>query len=165
MYDGTGGGVMQYWLLHFGPAGTSCPSPRGGKCRPGEASSDGWCPFSFKPGGEVFCVVNGSSAPNAPSTPITSLQQIALTGFAAAGTFSDSISVSIGGTITTASGDNHFPDLASQWQIAEFNVFGDSNNDQAVLQCRFDPCRSHQRRERDERRAPVRRPEFHRQIE
>ena len=27
--------------------------------------------------------------------------------------------------VYTAAGDNYFPDLGSEWQLAEFNVFGD----------------------------------------
>lgn len=30
-------------------------------------------------------------------------------------------------------GQNWFPDLDSQWQVSEFNIFGDSNGDQAVF--------------------------------
>ena len=38
-----------------------------------------------------------------------------------------------GTTVYPATGGNYFPDLGSQWQEAEFNVFGDGNGDQAVF--------------------------------
>jgi hypothetical protein len=41
--------------------------------------------------------------------------------------------VTVGGTPHTASRNNYFPDLGSQWQEAEFNVFGDGGGDQAVF--------------------------------
>ena len=75
-------------------------------CVAGAASTDGWCPFSFSAGGEVFCVVNGQNAADAPSQPITSLQQITVTGAAESPGLNDSISVSTGDTFHSASGDN-----------------------------------------------------------
>ena len=43
----------------------------------------------------------------------------------------DSIYVSVGSSVYLAHGNNYFPDLGNQWQMAEFNVFGDSGGDQA----------------------------------
>ena len=80
-------------------------------------------------------MVNAINATTAPAAPITSLSTLKLTGAAAgvAGAANGSITVSVGGTPYTASGNNYFPDLGSQWQEAEFNVFGDGNGDQAVF--------------------------------
>ena len=78
-------------------------------------------------------MVNSQNASRAPPEPITSLQQITVTAAAAKGGSNNSISVSTNGTINFASGDNYFPDLGTHWQVAEFNVFGDGNNDQAVF--------------------------------
>ena len=135
VYPSSGGGSIQYWLETYGPAGTLCPTPRSANCQPGVAPTDGWCPFSFSPTGPVYCVVNAINATTAPAAPITSLSTLKLTGAAAgvAGAANDSITVSVGGTPYTASGNNYFPDLGSQWQEAEFNVFGDGNGDQAVF--------------------------------
>ena len=138
VYDAQEGGVIQYWLLNFGPAGTNCPTPRGAHCLPGRVSTDGWCPFSFTPGGKVFCVVNSSQTASVPSEPITKLSELKITA-AVAGVNgkNDSIVVTAPDpppqTMYPASGNNYFPDLGSQWQEAEFNVFGDGNGDQAVF--------------------------------
>jgi hypothetical protein len=135
VYSSTGGGVIQYWLETYGPAGTSCPAPSGANCKPGKVSTDGWCPFSFSPTGPVYCVVNAAASAQAPAEPITSLSELKLKG-AVAGVSApnDYIAVTTsGGAVNTASGNNYFPDLGSQWQEAEFNVFGDGNGDQAVF--------------------------------
>jgi hypothetical protein len=58
-----------------------------------------------------------------------------LAGTPAGGTFSDpvsdSIAMSVNGTMTVAPGDNYFDDLWPQWTEAEFNVFGNGNGSQA----------------------------------
>jgi hypothetical protein len=131
LYEGSGSVFIQYWLLNFGPSGTMCPTPRGAHCDAMHAFSDGWCPIPLE--GNVFCVVNGQNAVDAGSQPITSLQQMTVAGAAASPGLNDSISVSTANTFHSASGNNFFPDLGSQWQIAEFNVFGDGNGDQAVF--------------------------------
>ena len=136
VYPFGGGGAIQYWLEDFGPAGTSCPTPRGASCQPNKVSTDGWCPFQFTSTGAVFCVVNAVSATAAPGEPITSLPGLKLTGSAAGanGATTDEIAVTVSnGQPFTANGNNYFPDLASQWQEVEFNVFGDGNSDQAVF--------------------------------
>ena len=135
VYLYSGDGYIQYWLLNYGPAGTACPPPRGASCALGGVWSDGWCPFSFTTGGEVYCVVNSMKSAPAPSEPITSLGQLILTGAVAgvAGATNDSITVTVGGTPYTASGNSYFPDLGSRWQEVEFNVFGDGGGDQAVF--------------------------------
>jgi Abnormal spindle-like microcephaly-assoc'd, ASPM-SPD-2-Hydin len=127
------GGFMQYWLINYGPAGTSCPSPVGANCKPNEVESDGWCPFSGS-GGEVYCVVNAVNAAAAPAEPITSLSQLKVTGYAAGASGpDDSIAVSVGSEVYSASGNDYFPDLGGEWQDAEFNVFGDGGGDEATF--------------------------------
>lgn len=136
VYSSTGfGGFIQYWLENYGPAGTACPSPQGASCSPGFSESDGWCPFQFSPTGNVYCVVNAANSAPAPAQAITLLDQLKLTGAAAGvnGNTDDSITVTEGNTVFTANGGNYFPDLGSQWQEVEFNVFGDGNGDQAVF--------------------------------
>lgn len=39
----------------------------------------------------------------------------------------------VGSAAFAADGDNHFPDLGSKWKQAEFNVFGNCCNNQAVF--------------------------------
>ena len=135
VYSSSGGGFIQYWLETYGPAGTSCPAPRGASCTAGSVSTDGWCPFSFSPGGAVYCVVNAVNGAAAPAEPITALTDLQLNG-AAAGAIgpNDSIIVTTpGGVVNSASGNNYFPDLGKKWQTVEFNVFGDGGGDQAVF--------------------------------
>lgn len=76
VYDSIYGAFIQYWLLSYGPAGTNCPTPRGSSCLADQVDSDGWCPFSFTPGGEVYCVINAMGMASAPSEPITSLTEL-----------------------------------------------------------------------------------------
>src|SRR5208282_5871329 len=111
-----------------------CPAPRGASCQPGFSESDGWCPFSFSSTGPVYCVVNAVNSAPALSEPITSLSQLKLTGDAAGVVGpDDAIAVTEGATTYTASGNNYFPDLGTEWQEVEFNVFGDGGGDQAVF--------------------------------
>lgn len=135
VYESGGGGFIQYWLEHYGPAGTLCPTPRGAFCVPGSSENDGWCPFSFTPGGEVYCVVNAAARSMAPPTTAPSLPTVSITGAAAGmgGSATDSMAVTVGTTLYPANGSNYFPDLGSQWQEVEFNVFGDGSGDQAVF--------------------------------
>jgi hypothetical protein len=129
------GGFIQYWLLTYGPPGTSCPAPRGAFCVQGESESDGWCPFQFSPTGPVYCVVNATNmTPTAPQ-PVTALQIMKVTATVAGvnGVPNDSVAVAVGPTAATATGNNYFPDLGSLWTEAEFNVFGDGGGDEAVF--------------------------------
>jgi hypothetical protein len=64
---------------------------------------------------------------------MTSLRQLKVTGTAASGAANDAITLTVGDTPHTATGDNLFPDLRNQWQEVEFNVFGDGNLSQAVF--------------------------------
>ncbi len=133
VYDSSGNGFIQYWLLSYGPAGTMCPMPRHTNCQAGLSYSDGWCPFQFSASGPVYCVVNGANEAPAPSKPMTSLGQMKVAGAAASGPTNDSITVTVGGTPYAATGNNYFPDLANQWQEVEFNVFGAGNSSQAAF--------------------------------
>jgi von Willebrand factor type D domain len=118
VYSSSGSGFIQYWLITYGPGGTKCPS--------------GWMPFSFTTGGEVYCYVNAAQAAGPPAEKISSLSQLKLTGsVAGVSGADDSITVAVGNSLYSAPGDNHFPDLGTQWQKAEFNVFGDGGGDQA----------------------------------
>ena len=132
VYEGSSGGTfIQYWMTNYGPQGTSCPAPISASCQNGAQNgpqTDGWCPFSFTPTSAINCVINAVDSVQAPSVPATSLPELILTG-----DVTDSITVTAGGQIFLASGNNYFPDLGSEWQQAEFNVFGDSGGDQAVF--------------------------------
>jgi hypothetical protein len=140
VYSSSNSGSIQYWLENYGPPGTQCPTPRGASCQVGGASTDGWCPFQFTSSDPVYCVVNGANFAGAPTEPITSLDPtsstaLKLTGAAAGfmGNADDSLYVTEGSTVYPATGNNYFPDLGSQLQEIEFNVFGDGSGDQAVF--------------------------------
>lgn len=134
VYESSGGGFIQYWLLQYGPAGTLCPTPRHTGCAAGSSYSDGWCPFQFNSSGPVYCVVNAVQESSAPAEAMTSLGQLKVAGAAAGGgSTSDAITVTVAGTPYGATGNNYFPDLGTQWQEAEFNVFGDGNASQATF--------------------------------
>ena len=135
VYESSGGGFIQYWLLQYGPAGTLCPTPRHSGCAANSSYSDGWCPFQFDSSGPVYCVVNGVHESSAPAEPMTSLGDLKLAGGAAGGGSStDAITVTVAGSPPFgAAGSNYFPDLGSQWQEVEFNVFGDGGGSQATF--------------------------------
>jgi hypothetical protein len=139
VYESSGGGFIQYWLLEYGPTGTLCPLPRHTNCQAGYAYSDGWCAVNYPlytgDPNPIQCVVNAANEAAAPAEPMTSLGQLMLTGAAAGvgSATSDSITVTVGGTPHMATGGNYFPDLDNQWQEVEFNVFGDGNSSQATF--------------------------------
>jgi hypothetical protein len=136
VYDSSGSTQIQYWLINWGPKGancsqpgTSCPQPQGASCRQGFASTDGWCPQNVSGFSDILYVIDAASPPPASSEPATSLQTLKVTGFAPSGATPDSMAMSVAGHVTTGSGGNYFADLGSLWQTAEFNVFGNSNDE------------------------------------
>jgi hypothetical protein len=133
VYESSGTGFIQYWLINYGPVTASCPAPQGAHCVAGSASTDGWCPVILS--GALFCVVNAASAVPAIAEPATSLNLMHVTGAAAhsGGATTDSMTVTVGTSAFSANGDNRFPDLPTQWQQAEFNVFGNGGGDEAVF--------------------------------
>jgi hypothetical protein len=134
VYESSGSSFIQYWLLTYGPAGTMCPTPRHTGCAAGSSYSDGWCPFQFTSTGPVYCVVNAVNQPSTTSQPMTSLGQMKVAGAAASGSTNDSITVTEpGGPPHSATGNNYFPDLGSQWNEVEYNVFGNGNSSQATF--------------------------------
>jgi hypothetical protein len=112
IYSPDGGGYIQYWLFNFGP---KCPSNWNTCYQLGSV-----CESQPQPGTETNCWRNSTNSAAAPGEPITSLGEVKLLG-----AVGDLVTVSIGDSVYSTSGDNTFPDLGSQWQTAEFNVFGD----------------------------------------
>jgi hypothetical protein len=128
-----GGGFIQYWLLNYGPPGTSCPPPIGAFCTPNSSESDGWCPGS-NPTDPVDCVIDSKAMTPTPAEPITALGALQVSGaVAGVNATNDTVTVADGTASNTTSGDNYFPDLGRLWTEAEFNVFGDGDGDQAVF--------------------------------
>jgi hypothetical protein len=109
---------IQYWLLHFGPAGTACPS--------------GWHSHGKT---EISCFINSKHGAPAPAEAITNLGNLLLYGNAAVAPGStDSVGFTVfGSSVYAVDGDNHFPDLDLGWQKSEFNIFGNCCANQAVF--------------------------------
>jgi hypothetical protein len=131
----TGDAFIQYWLLDFGPPGTSCPSPAASAsaCNGGSLSGQ-WCSFQFSSTSPVQCVINADNSAGPPTEPIASLNELEVTAFAPGGAMpSDSITVWEGGIPYQATGANIFPDLASLWKDSEFNVVGNGGGSEAVF--------------------------------
>jgi hypothetical protein len=125
-----GGGNIEYWLVPYGPPGTQCPG--------------GWQGFSYSPTPtdphpNVFCVY--SVYPNemwgspAPSVLATDLPSIAIAGTAAGvqGRSEDELIIWVSNVAYSSPGNNIFPDLSTQWQQTEFNIFGAGGASQAVF--------------------------------
>ncbi|AXW36136.1 hypothetical protein HFK83_24880 [Ralstonia pseudosolanacearum] len=129
VYDSSGTASIQYWLLDYGPVGTSCPAPVHANCAANSVYTDGWCPFNISlfagDANPIQCAIN-SSLVGAPAQALTGVGNLKVSG--AAGGANDSMIVSVSGTPTLVTGANHFPDLGSQWNEAEFNVFGPGSN-------------------------------------
>jgi hypothetical protein len=108
---------IQYWLINFGSAGTNCPS--------------GWNSSGTS---EVSCFIN-SSGGSVPVEPATNLGNLILDGNAGKGSKHDFIEFSVYNTNKTyfVNGDNHFPDLSSNWKNSEFNVFGNCCYNEAIF--------------------------------
>lgn len=100
-------GGIQYWLVPYG--GATCPS--------------GWSPDVGD------CYLNSQDVPLSPVT-ITSLGQMTVTGGTAGGT--DTAIVDNGSGTLTATNSDSALDLGQSWDVAEFNVFGNSGS-QAVF--------------------------------
>jgi von Willebrand factor type D domain len=121
IYSNSGSAFIQYWLLPFAAAGTACPA--------------GWAAFNWPTPQQVSCFINSANAANVPVQNISALGTMKLDGAVAGvnGNADDAVTLAIGNTLFTASGDNHFPDLTNGWKFSEFNVFGDFNSTQAVF--------------------------------
>jgi hypothetical protein len=109
VYSNTGLLVMQYWLIHYGPA--ACP--------PGWTTSP------------PSCYMNSASVA-VPVQPLANLAQLTLSGTAATDGL-DTITLQTGGNIYTASGSDDVLVLAQGWKLAEFNVFGDCCSSDATF--------------------------------
>jgi hypothetical protein len=108
-----GGSVfMQYWLLSYN---RTCPA------------GAGW--NQYQNGSQIDCWKNGTAAA-APVQTIANLSQLSLTGNAASGG-TDSVVLSVDGSLYSAQGADNVLNLAQGWQDAEFNVFGDSCSSEA----------------------------------
>jgi hypothetical protein len=103
---------IQYWLVNFNKP----------------------CPWGWLPGfpiGSGSCFTNSAGAVSVPPQPLSNLQNLVLTATAGS---SDSVTLSVGGTLFSMSWTS-LHNLAAQWTTAEFNVFGDGNGSRLA----FDP--------------------------
>lgn len=114
VYSNAGYAFIQYWLIGIG----TCPTTGG-------PAATGWLQYSNS------CYGNSVSAA-VPVQTIAALSQMTLTGTAASGG-SDTIALSTGNQVYTASNPDSVVDLAQGWQISEFNIFGDCCGSQATF--------------------------------
>ncbi len=104
---------MQYWLINYGPSGTSCP--------------EGWYQYEIED--ETDCYEN-SEASLVASQTIAGLSSMTLNGTAASGG-NDSVTVGIGADLYAVTAYDSVLDLAPNWKNVEFNVFGDGCGSEA----------------------------------
>ncbi|HTB77045.1 MAG TPA: hypothetical protein VK762_27560, partial [Polyangiaceae bacterium] len=110
VYEGTGGGFIQYWLINYG--GNACPSG-----------------FGTTPLAPGDCYRNSVNSVSAPAEAITSLAETTVTGTAGG---SDTLTVSEGNAVYMLS-QSSILGLNTSWTTAEFNIFGDSGGDAAFF--------------------------------
>jgi hypothetical protein len=126
VFDEDGSSSMQYWLIDYGPPAYTCPAPHGASCDGIYVYTDGWCEFALY--GRTYCATNSPVHSTSAAAP-TALATVKVQGKAAVGAGStDSLVASVGGAAVTVDGGNFFPDLATKWHEAEFNVFGAGNS-------------------------------------
>ncbi|MFZ0546345.1 MAG: VWD domain-containing protein [Candidatus Promineifilaceae bacterium] len=110
--DGSSGAVfIQYWLISYN---TTCPS--------------GWIPYTYPGPSDTSCYRNSPNSTAVPNQPITNLAQLSLSGIVNAS--SDSVTLSSGGTLYSATGGN-FVNAAAGWTIADFAIVGNAGGGQA----------------------------------
>jgi len=109
---------IQYWLLNYG---STCPSS------------------SWNASG-VNCYINSTNATPVPTPPgptptIADLSDMKLSGIPPLSGADDAVTLTLETTnppvAYTAVGDSTIPDLAQNWKIAEFNIFGDGGGQSA----------------------------------
>lgn len=93
------------------------------------------CPANWGTDGSGNCARNAAKSTALPAQTIAALGQMKLDGAIAGvnGNADDTVTLSIGGTLYSAPGDNILPELANGWQFTEFNVFGNGGSSQAVF--------------------------------
>jgi hypothetical protein len=114
IYQGAGGGYIQYWLLKY--------------------RADGTCPLGWKPGGALApgdCYRNSLSNARASAAPITDLANLSVRGATSSGL--DIIQVTVDETISMTSQKTFLNMNSNVWTTAEFNVFGDSDDHEAIF--------------------------------
>jgi hypothetical protein len=130
VYDSGGSVYIQYWLVQWGPKGATCPT-QSPKCDGKYVYTDGWCPFELY--GSTDCAI-GSPSGTVPVFAPADLAQVSLTANAAGthGNLLDGVMLTQpGAAAVSVAGWNEFPDLSSNWQQAEFNIFGAGNGSAA----------------------------------
>jgi hypothetical protein len=115
------------------------------------------CPKGWTPSGQGNCFINSNGTP-VPQQVVSNaeLESLKLTGRpgfqvpgkqtaqngvigeqpaqnGAIGEHYDTVTLAIGSTVYTASGDDIFPEFGNSWSTSEFNIFGDCCQSQAVF--------------------------------
>jgi hypothetical protein len=101
------------------------------------------CPSGWDDNGEIgpgdYCAINLPAAvidwnppTNLGQLPITNLADLTLSGSATAGG-NDAVTATFGGHAYTATAPDSYTDIASAWNLSEFNVFGNAGGSEAVF--------------------------------
>lgn len=119
VYSNTAGmAFIQYWLIGYG---ASCPASGG-------PSGTGWITY----GNNCYGNSNAVTITGNPPLNISELSQMSVTGQAVTGG-NDTLTMYVNGTAYSTSDLDSVVSLASYWQIAEFNIFGDGNGSEATF--------------------------------
>ena len=124
IYDSPGNVYIQYWLVNHG---STCPSKT--------LAGNGWTYAAKNPAQPTAspgCVINGNQTSVTPAQPITTLAGLQLTGNNSPGAHSILLEIS-GDTLKGGQDDGDFLGIGTQWNIAEFNVFGAGNSSTAII--------------------------------
>lgn len=119
VYDNLAGqAYIQFWLINYG---ATCPSSGG--------PATGW--FSD---GENDCFGNSNAVTvtNSPPIDVSELSTMSVVGNANAGN-NDNLIFYVDSTAYSTSDSDSVVSLATYWQQAEFNVFGDGNGTEATF--------------------------------
>ncbi len=120
IYDSPGNVYIQYWLRYHG---STCPSAT--------VANNAWSYYDGSSGGAPGCYINGNQA-SVPTQSITELGGLRLTANNSSGNYSVVLETSAG-TLYGGVNDGDFLGMGTQWNTAEFNVFGAGNSSTAVL--------------------------------
>lgn len=118
VYDNLAGqAYIQYWLLNYGLA---CPS--------GGPSGTGW----MQSNGSCFGNSNAINITMNPPIDISQLSQMSVSGQAVANG-NDTLTFYLGSNAYTTTETDTIVSLASYWNAAEFNIFGDAGGTEAYF--------------------------------
>ncbi|HEY3637405.1 MAG TPA: hypothetical protein VGK90_04575 [Rhizomicrobium sp.] len=107
-YSNSGGGFMEVWLIAYG---NNCPP--------------GWGPYAND------CYLNSNQV-NVPTQTLAQLSDIKVTGTAVSGG-NDTLKITTSSKAYSVTLPDSTVDLAGNWNVSEYNIFGDGGGSEAVF--------------------------------